>query len=233
METRTSRSVLSILSLAVFSTTGCMQSEYFDATAFDDDLEMAIEDLQDGALSFEDSSTMLAVAEGQDGFERDTPVGPLADLTARQIHQQVRNMMRSDRCDANGIVTGRFRAADDDLGLGEFQGVLKRSSESVILDFIGDWSASLADDDTGMMDGVFETHEGEQGLIDGMYFPRLESAAGPLGTFQMRLDMPMAEEDDGTIHILKGVWHDLLSGDGIFVGYRAKCTMPDVVNPTE
>ena len=235
METRTTRSVLSILSLAVLSSTGCVESEYFDVTAFDDELEMAIEDLQDGGLTFEDSSMTLLASEGSDGFERETPVGPLADLTARQIHQQVFTMMENDRCDANGIVSGRFMTEDGDLGIGEFQGVLKRSAEDIILDFAGDWSVSIADEDMGMLNGVFENHEGNEGVMEGMYYPRLESTAGPLGTFQMSLDMPTLDDSasDGTVHVLKGVWHDLMTGDGILVGYRAKCRLPGVADPVE
>ena len=234
METRTHRSILSILSLALVSATGCVGSEYFDSEMFDAELEMAIEDLQDGSMSFEDSTTYLAISEDGDELERETPMGTIADLTARQIHNQVRNMMRHDPCDANGILTGRYRADEDDSGQGEFQGALMRSSGDVILEFVGDWRDSVSGDGTGALNGVFETQNGDEGIVEGMYFPRLNSASGPLGTFQSRLDMPQEEDaDDNTLQVLRGVWHTMADGSGLLVGYRGKCTMPDVIDPAE
>jgi hypothetical protein len=236
METRTQNSVLSILTLALFSASGCVGSEYFDSTVFDNELEMGIEDLQDGSLNFEESATLHAIANDGEDLERESPVGTLVDLTARQIHNQVRSMMRNDPCEPSGIVTGRYRADEDDSSQGEFHGRLTRSSGDVILDFVGDWTDSIAADGTGGFDGVFETYEGDEGVLEGMYYPRLESASGPLGTFESRLDMPsLSDEDtpDETIQVLRGVWHNMTNGDGLLVGYRAKCTMPDIADPAE
>jgi hypothetical protein len=145
-------------------------------------------------------------------------------------------MMRHDPCEANGIVTGRYRADEDNTGEGEFQGRLARSSGDIVLEFVGDWRQSVSGDGTGAIDGVFETNAGEEGVVEGMYFPRLNSASGPLATFQSSLEMPQAvgQEPEGEVlQVLRGVWHTLSNGDGIMVGYRAKCTMPDVIDPAE
>jgi len=236
METRTHRSILSILSLALLSTTGCVGTEYFDVASLEAELEMALEDLEDGFMSFEDSASFHAISADDVDLGRDTPTGSLENMIARQINVQVRDMIGHDPCDATGIVIGRYRADEDDSGQGQFQGALTRSSGDSVLEFYGDWQDTAAGDGTGTLEGVFETNDGEEGVVEGMFFPRLDSPSGPMGTFQSRLDIPETagdESDDHCLQVLRGVWHTMADGSGVLVGYRAKCTMPDVIDPAE
>jgi hypothetical protein len=216
-----------VITLALL-TTACAGIGVEDLDGFEDAIDAAIEELEDSSIDLDEELRALALSADIEEDSVALPGRPVDPIREQMIHT-VNEMAFSEECPIVGALSGRFRTLEDDDTRGEYEAVVFRGRDDVIVDLEGNWFNRRGSKDNGHLTGTYLPEQGTDRPIRGRFRSAEESIGIRFGTYRMAgqlIDLPDENnetETDLIFPVTQGVWQRDADGHGVFLGYWAHC----------
>ena len=229
---------LGVLTLALLATAGCAGNGLQDLDAFEDDLDAAIEELENSSVNLEDEIQALAISVELDEDSIEEPGRPVDPMLEQMLHS-VRRMAFEETCPIVAAATGRFATDRNNPDVGMYNGVVLQGRDYVIADLTGGWKNFNGLKDGGFLDGRYGSPQTAARMMRGQFLPPDKSPDSRFGTYRMAgepldtTDGEVAGEVGSVYPVTQGVWHRGADGHGVFLGYWAHCDLSDRDRPDD